>query len=185
MDQFMCLKLRTHSSVLLSWRYCEIMLVLIFPTQKWPQNISSCTTCMVDQNFLLLSNTLFSSVLTKDSFVQCGWIPFLSFSYPRSGSNFTVDVQRKEKRQLYAREQTTASLEQKMHQIIAYRLCILPCLMSEWAYQGFEQHDRDSYSCLAIKQKMQLNTSQYWFLKGKGITMGSIPLVIGKYIYPL
>lgn len=92
MDQFMCLKLRTHSSVLLSWRYCEIMLVLIFPTQKWPQNISSCTTCMVDQNFLLLSNTLFSSVLTKDSFVQCGWIPFLSFSYPRSGSNFTVDV---------------------------------------------------------------------------------------------
>lgn len=33
--------------------------------------------------------------------------------------------------------------------------------MTECAYQSFEQHYRDSYSFLAIKQKTQLNTSQY------------------------
>lgn len=82
MDPFMCLKLRTYSSVLPSWRYfaCEITLVLIFPIQKWPQNVSS-------HSFLLST-----SVLTKYLFIQCIWISFLSFLYPRSGSNFSVDV---------------------------------------------------------------------------------------------
>lgn len=40
-------------------------------------------------------------------------------------------------------------------------LLVVYTLMSEWAYQAFEQHYGDNY-CLAIEQKMQLNTSQYW-----------------------